>query len=77
MRLRKEDVMRILFYTIELILVLIATISCSINNFINGCVLVGTVEKYSIVTGITEIILSISLICLSIAFYKFYKLVIE
>ena len=66
-----------LFYTIELIIVLIAAISCSINNFISGCDLVRTIGEYNIVTGITEIILSISLMSLAIVLYQFYKLVIE
>ena len=63
-----------LFYTIELFVVLIAVISCSINNFISGCFLIGTVGKYNMGTGITKIILSISLVSLSIVFYQFYKL---
>ena len=69
--------MRTLFYTIELIIVLIAIVSCSINNFINGCVLVGTFNKYRIGTGVMEIILSISLMILLIVFYQLYKLVIK
>lgn len=62
-----------LLYTIELVIVLLATISCSINNFINGCDLIRITVEYN--TGILEIILAITVTVLGITYYQFYKLV--
>lgn len=62
-----------LLYTIELIIVLLAIVSCSINNFINGCDLIRITGEYT--AGILEIILAIVVTVLGITYYQFYKLV--
>ena len=64
-----------LFYVLELAFILIATGICAVDKFIDGCDLVRTAVGYNIGLGIAEIVLSISLVGLAIAYYQFYKLV--
>ena len=66
--------MKNLLCTIELIFISIASISCSIDNFINGCNLITTAGENNIATGIMTIILAISVDVLAIIYYQFYKL---
>ena len=62
-----------LFYTIELIIVFIAAIWCSVNNLISGCDFIRINGEYTV--GILTIILSIAAAVLGLAYYQFYKLV--
>ena len=64
-----------LFYVLELAFILIAGGICAVNNFINGCDLVRAANGYDFGLGIAEIVLSIALVGLAIAYYQFYKLV--
>ena len=61
-----------LFYTINLIIVFIAAIWCSVNNFISGCDFIRINGEYTF--GILTIILSITAAILGIAYYQFYKM---